>query len=195
MRPDIAIYVPWAVWYASWVIAARWSNATVKYPSAASQLFFYLFEGGGFATLLILAGKPPPYRRDEWQYLPLWNLPDETKWAMIGLATAGFLFCWWARIHLGRLWSGFITRKEGHRVVDTGPYRIVRHPIYTGVLIAALATVAIRGSWIAFGGFTLLLVGFYIKARTEERFLRRELGAEAYDSYAARTAMLVPFLL
>ena len=61
------------------------------------------------------------------------------------LATfAGILFAWWVRIHLGRLWSGAITRKEGHRVVDSGPYGLVRHPIYTGLLAATFTTAAPR---------------------------------------------------
>jgi protein-S-isoprenylcysteine O-methyltransferase Ste14 len=193
MRPDEAIYIPWLVWYLSWVIAARWSNATVKRPSMAGQILVYLFEIGGFFTLLVLAGGAGDGIVAIRLLQPLWTLPDAAKWAMVGVATAGFSFCWWARIHLGRLWSGFITRKEGHRVVDTGPYRIVRHPIYTGVLIAALATVLVRASWISIGGFVLLLIGFSIKGKIEERFLRNELGTAAYDAYARKTAMLIPF--
>lgn len=54
----------------------------------------------------------------------------------IAVMIAGFAFCWWARIHLGRLWSMRVTKKEGHHVVDTGPYGVVRHPIYTGILVA-----------------------------------------------------------
>jgi protein-S-isoprenylcysteine O-methyltransferase Ste14 len=87
-----------------------------------------------------------------------------------------------------------VTRKEGHRVVDSGPYAIVRHPIYTGVITAALATMAVRGTQLAVAGVALLVVGYYLKGRLEERFLRAELGAEAYDAYARKTAMLVPFV-
>ena len=59
---------------------------------------------------------------------------------MAGLTLAGIAFTWWARIHLGRFWSNAITRKEGHRVIDTGPYGLVRHPIYTGLIGGMLAT-------------------------------------------------------
>jgi protein-S-isoprenylcysteine O-methyltransferase Ste14 len=106
----------------------------------------------------------------------------------------GLIFAWWARIHLGRLWSARITRKEGHKVIDTGPYAFVRHPIYTGLIFAALATAAERGSALAVLGAVLFCAGYWMKARLEERFLRQELGADAYDRYATRTAMLVPFL-
>src|SRR5438445_12979167 len=54
---------------------------------------------------------------------------------------------WWARIHLGRLWSSNVTRKKNHHVVDSGPYGIVRHPIYTGVIVASIATAAIQTRW------------------------------------------------
>jgi protein-S-isoprenylcysteine O-methyltransferase Ste14 len=109
------------------------------------------------------------------------------------VATAAFLFAWWARIYLGRLWSGSITRKEGHNVVDTGPYGIVRHPIYTGIIAAAIATAVAIGGLHAILGAVLLIAGYWLKARLEERFLRAELGAETYDSYRRRVPMLVPF--
>ncbi len=71
----------------------------------------------------------------------------------------------------------------------------MRHPIYTGIIVASYATAAAEGTTLtAFLGATLMTLGWYIKARLEERFLRAELGAEAYDAYARRTAMLVPFV-
>ncbi len=95
-------------------------------------------------------------------------------------------------MHLGRLWSGSVTLKPDHRVVDTGPYRLVRHPIYTGLILSALATAAEKGTVLGLAGFASIVLGFWIKAKFEEGFLRQELGREAYDSYAARTPMLVP---
>ena len=115
-------------------------------------------------------------------------------WILFAFVAAGFAFCWWARLHLGALWSGYVTLKEGHHIVDTGPYRIVRHPIYTGALFSALATAILKSSPAAFVGFALLAVGFWMVARIEERFLREQLGAEAYDGYSQRTPMLLPWL-
>ena len=87
-----------------------------------------------------------------------------------------------------------MTRKADHHIVDTGPYALVRHPIYTGLIIATVATAALEARAMAFAGLVLVIIGFWIKARLEERFLRIELGAEVYDGYASRTGMLFPGL-
>jgi protein-S-isoprenylcysteine O-methyltransferase Ste14 len=86
-----------------------------------------------------------------------------------------------------------VTHKAGHHVIDRGPYAIVRHPIYTGLIVAIAATVCIRASAQTVTGAVLMTIGVYIKARLEEQFLRAELGADAYDAYARRVPMLVPF--
>lgn len=125
--------------------------------------------------------------------LRLWHVHQLAAWVCVAFAVVGFAFCWWARVHLGRLWSGTITRKADHRVVDTGPYGIVRHPIYTGILLAVLATLAAKGTALGIVGGALIALGLWMKARLEEQWLRGELGAEAYDSYRRRVPMLVPF--
>jgi protein-S-isoprenylcysteine O-methyltransferase Ste14 len=105
---------------------------------------------------------------------------------------AGLLFTWWARLHLGRLWSGSITRKEGHRVIDTGPYGLVRHPIYTGLIFALFATAIAQAAISGLAGAALIAFGLWVKARIEERFLTAELGADAYGAYRRRVPMLIP---
>jgi protein-S-isoprenylcysteine O-methyltransferase Ste14 len=100
----------------------------------------------------------------------------------------------WARLHLGRFWSSAIVTKHNHRVVDTGPYRLVRHPIYSGVIFCALATAAAKGTALAVLGGLVIAVGLSVRARSEEDFLRAELGAETYDSYARRVPRLMPRL-
>ena len=87
-----------------------------------------------------------------------------------------------------------ISRKEGHKIIETGPYALMRHPIYTGLIIALLATAAAEGRATALVGATLVVFGVWLKARTEERFLVAELGAELYASYCRRVSMLIPFL-
>jgi protein-S-isoprenylcysteine O-methyltransferase Ste14 len=108
---------------------------------------------------------------------------------------AGLAFSWWARIHLGRLWSSTITRKEGHRIVDTGPYGLVRHPIYTGLIAALLVTAAVDATIMALIGAASIILRLSLKARSEERFLMIELGGEAYQAYCRRVPMLIPFIL
>ena len=194
--PEIWIYAPWVVWAVSWTIAGIWANRTVGRPGGLRELPYRIFTISGFALLLFAVvrnGLEAPRNLPPFLFQRYWSLPIEAQWAMVGLAALGFLFCWWARLHLGALWSGVITRKEGHRVVDTGPYGLVRHPIYTGLLFAALATMAEKGTAHAVIGFVLMTVGYYMKGKLEERFLRQELGKDAYDAYAQRVPMLVPF--
>jgi protein-S-isoprenylcysteine O-methyltransferase Ste14 len=199
MQPFVAVYIPWFVWAVTWIAAALWANRTLKRPGVGQEWLYRLVTLTGFILLLMTPAKYAnghltldptltPFSR------PLWHLPAPAGWALVGAVGGGFLFAWWARIHLGRLWSGSITRKQDHRVVDTGPYAIVRHPIYTGIIVAGFATAAVTAMPRALLGAILLLVGYWLKARIEERFLRAELGAQAYDAYAARTAMLVPFV-
>jgi protein-S-isoprenylcysteine O-methyltransferase Ste14 len=109
------------------------------------------------------------------------------------MTISGFAVAWWARITLGRLWSGTVTRKVDHEIISAGPYRLVRHPIYSGLLLSVGATAALRGTMAAVLGAAAIGIGLFVKARVEERFLRSELGIEQYDGYARRVPMLVPF--
>jgi protein-S-isoprenylcysteine O-methyltransferase Ste14 len=125
---------------------------------------------------------------------PAWQVGSYGAYAFVGVMLTGLALTWWARIHLGRLWSSAITRKEEHRLVETGPYEYVRHPIYTGLIIALLATAASEATPVAALGAVLIALGLWLKARTEERFLLTELGPDAYESYRRRVPMLVPFV-
>jgi protein-S-isoprenylcysteine O-methyltransferase Ste14 len=122
----------------------------------------------------------------------LWETPLEVGWCLVGLAVIGFAFCWWARIHLGRMWSSSVARKADHHIVDTGPYALVRHPIYTGIIIAAAATAALEARAIAFAGLVLVIIGFWIKARLEERFLRNETGRRSLRRLCPPNRYAVP---
>jgi len=199
MWPEAAIYLPWDIWVVTWIAAALWANRTLKRPGGWREWPYRILEYGGFVILLgIFSESSDDFRRGLVDANPLaqryWALPAEAGWVTVGLASFGFLFAWWARLYLGRLWSGRITRKEGHHVVNTGPYAIVRHPIYTGIILASVATMAEKGSGYAMLGTAMIVVGYWMKARLEERFLREELGGQAYDDYARKTAMLIPFV-
>ncbi|TIT61906.1 MAG: isoprenylcysteine carboxylmethyltransferase family protein, partial [Mesorhizobium sp.] len=124
--------------------------------------------------------------------LRLWMPTLTEAWVCVALIAVGLAHQEKARLHLGRLWSGTVTAKADHRVIDTGPYGMVRHPIYTGLLVAILATMAAKGTVWGVAGAAFLIVGIVVKARLEESFLRGELGT-AYDDYARRVPMLVPF--
>jgi len=136
-----------------------------------------------------------PGHRGRLAERPTWQLGYYGAFALVGVMLMGLGLTWWARILLGRLWSSAITRKEKHRLVDTGPYAFVRHPIYTGLIIALLATAATEATRVALLGALLVALGLWVKARAEEYFLLSELGLEAYASYRRRVPMLVPFLM
>jgi protein-S-isoprenylcysteine O-methyltransferase Ste14 len=201
LTPVAAIYAIWILFAASWLLAAAlWSSRAQSRPAFGAQLRYSLLNVIG-AILLFNAGPRAVShfgRLRIWTIgvpgtTPLWAVPEWAGWACVALAAAGCAFAWWARIHLGALWSGSITRKADHRIVDTGPYGLVRHPIYTGLIAAAFALAADKASPVAFLGAVLVAAGWWLKARTEEAFLRQELGPDLYDAYRKRVPMLVPF--
>ncbi len=124
----------------------------------------------------------------------IWEVGNNFAYGLIVVTLLGLLLTWLARIHLGRLWSSAITRKERHRLVDTGPYAFVRHPIYTGIITALVATANIEAMLAALVGATLICSGLWLKARAEERDLMVELGPDDYKSYCRRVPVLIPFL-
>jgi protein-S-isoprenylcysteine O-methyltransferase Ste14 len=181
-----ALWIAWLVWCICWYAAGAWSAATVQRPRTRQELPYRILTVCGI--ILLFALYPHPRELE----LPLWRMGPALAWALDAVALVGFAFTWWARLHLGRLWSPNVTRKTNHHVIDTGPYALVRHPIYTGVIAATLATAAQRGTALALLGAALMALGWYVKARLEERFLREQLGRENYDAYARRVPMLVP---
>jgi protein-S-isoprenylcysteine O-methyltransferase Ste14 len=187
VTPQYATLIVWCVWFVSWMLAALWSARVAKRVDWNSQFLYRVVTIAG--AFLLFGVQTHSYRGPG----RLWVLSDDVSWALVGVVTLGFLFAWWARIYLGSLWSGWITKKAGHHIVDTGPYALVRHPIYTGLILSAFATAIQRGTLVALLGAAVMAWGFWIKARLEERFLREELGPEAYDSYRRRVPMLVPF--
>jgi|ERR1700733_1883883 len=188
MTPESTIYALWCAWLVSWILAMLWSNRTEKRDAMGAELFFRVLF---YVSVILLFAFPlsPPYCAQS----QLWHFGSAMNWILVAPTAAGLLFTWWARIHLGRLWSDWVVKKAGHHVVETGPYRLVRHPIYSGLILAAFATAIWEGTSFALLGVAFLTLAFYIKARREERFLRAELGENTYDAYARKTPMLLPF--
>ena len=110
----------------------------------------------------------------------------------VSLILAGWWFRWWSVRTLGRYFKVTVTVQEGHRVVDTGPYRVLRHPSYTGMLVSLLGMGIALDSWASVAvAFLLPLTGILRRIGEEEQVLRRELG-EPYRDYSRRTSRLVP---
>jgi protein-S-isoprenylcysteine O-methyltransferase Ste14 len=110
-----------------------------------------------------------------------------------GLTALGVAISIWARLALGSNWSGVVTLKEDHELIRQGPYRWVRHPIYTGILLSFAGTALIEGRLRGWLGFAMVWATFYFKARREENFLRQEFG-EGFEEHTRKTGMFLPKL-
>ena len=187
IRPNQTLELIWIGWLISWLAASFWSGRTRK-RVATTETWTYraaIIAGGILLT---------PWTAWVLAETPIWEVGYGGAYALAAIMLAGLFLTWWARIHLGRLWSGVITLQEDHRLIDTGPYAFVRHPIYTGLIIALLATAAAEATVPALLGAALMTFGFWLKARSEEQFLMVELGPDAYRSYCRRVPMLIPLM-
>jgi protein-S-isoprenylcysteine O-methyltransferase Ste14 len=181
------LYILWLAWLLYWVISAFGAKTTRRRESSASRLSHVL-------PLLVgvtLIAWPHPHLGHwmSWQFLP----PGPARFASaLVLVAAGLAFTVWARVQLGTNWSGSVTLKEGHELVRSGPYAYVRHPIYTGLLVALLGTAVACGELRALIGLAVVAAAFVRKLRIEERFMR-ESFPEQYARYSAEVPALIPF--
>jgi len=184
MNGALIIVTLWIAFALSWIAAMPWSNPVEKRAGMSKELAYRIvLIVGGIVLFIPAHGYYGPLR--------LWYPTRDLFWTVVALIVLGFAFAWWARVWLGSLWSGHVTKKENHRVVDTGPYRIVRHPIYTGILLAIYATAAIKGTILGVAGAAIITLGLWMKARLEEGWLGQEV--DGYEAYRHRVPMLVPF--
>jgi len=187
VQPIIAIYVLWLVWFLAWLGASVGTVRIGKRLPILREIIFRVLAILG--TLLLFSFTPWPGLDVQYQ---LWRpLAAADGWGLVLLTFLGFAFAAWGRGQLG--WSSDPSHKEELRVVETGPYRLVRQPIYLGVIIAAFASALVFGRPSSLAGAALLTVAFLVKSYMEEGQMRSELGA--YDDYAERVPMMVPFHL
>ena len=180
--------VVWIAFLVYWRIKAANTKTTQRLEPAATRILRVLI----FLIAIILLSTtriPLP-----WLYLQVWPVGVWPFWVGAAVTIAGLLFAVWGREHLGRNWSHSVTIKQGHELITTGPYAVVRHPIYTGILTGflgmAIAISQVRG----FIAFALIFLALWIKLRIEENWMRSQFG-ETYATYAGQTAALVPYLL
>ena len=110
------------------------------------------------------------------------------------MTALGLLFAVWGRIHLGKYWSGIISLKEGHQLIRTGPYRLVRHPLYTGFLGGVLGSTITAHTVEAGLGFFFMVIAYLIKIRREETLLTQQFGEE-YLKFKRAVKKLIPYVL
>jgi len=179
--------VLWCAWAAYWWFTSRDVKATARRESVASR-WMHLGPMILAATILWAPRLGVPA-------LDARFLPRSSSWALVGatLTLAGLAFSVWARRHLGRNWSASVTLKQGHELVTSGPYALVRHPIYTGLLLGFLGSAVALGRWRGLLAVALFYVAALRKYRIEERWMHERFGV-AYDAYRARVKAIVPFL-
>lgn len=185
MAPGAAIMIVWLVWLVTWIMAAGWSARTASHHDLGAESPSRVLTLAAIVMILM----------SYWPVVNgmLWITTPWLGWIMFALTGIGLLFTWAARLHLGPLWSSTSAPTEEHRIVDSGPYAVVRHPVYAGLLLAAIATAVERGRLEAVAGALVLVAAVSLRAKLEERFLRRDLGDAAYASYRSRVPMLIPF--
>ncbi len=166
MSPGLIFGLSWGLWLLSWFAASWWASPAVRRAPPRESLLYNLPILIGVWLLL-------PFTARHLHPARLWHVGWTGAYLLAVLTVPSFLFCWWARIHLGKLWSAEVTRKADHRVVDSGPYAIVRHPIYTGMIAATLLSAAAISTLSAIAGAMLMTGGLWLKARTEEQFLAK----------------------
>jgi protein-S-isoprenylcysteine O-methyltransferase Ste14 len=184
--PIVIAYAAWLVFVLAWNVFDRPARTIAAAGSRRQRLYGLAIALG----LMLMVVAPAQLHAGR-----AWVNPPGLDWTLLLVMAAAIAWCWWARRHLGRFWSSDVTFKEGHRVVDTGPYRLVRHPIYTGFIVIYVAMAVISTAVLAVAAVPLMTLGLWLKARVEEQFLIEELGAATYGSYQARTPMLVPRML
>lgn len=178
-------FVLWTLFAFYWGIAAR-NSAPTKSSESWVSTFFHQFMLGAALLLLIF---PVPG-------LTGWFLPERLHFFVVVGAVVQVVFfglAVWARRHLGRNWSAEVRIATDHQLVRTGPYRLLRHPIYTAMLGMFLGTAIASGQYHALVGLALLVAAYLRKTWLEDRILAQAFGAD-YDAYRRGTWALVPLL-
>jgi protein-S-isoprenylcysteine O-methyltransferase Ste14 len=174
----------WLVWLIYWGLAALSAKATRRRESLVSRLTHMVPLALG---IVLLSMRQPP----AWLALRFLPQTRELFWLGFCLVASGLALSVAARVWLGGNWSGTVTLKQDHELIRTGPYRWVRHPIYTGILLAILGSVVALGELRGAIALALITAAFLHKITIEERFLTQQFG-NAYDRYRGAVPALVP---
>lgn len=184
---DRLLGISWAVFLAYWIISALKTKRTVHREPFAWRFGIMAVESLGFFIFFGKSTSLPLLRRHVF--------PPSDALAIFGVAVTwmGIAIAIWARKHLGEYWSGRITLKEGHKLIRTGPYAYFRHPIYSGIDLAAIGSGLAINQWRCVAGLVVITLGFCVKAWREERLLRSQFGEE-FEAHRRATGFLLPKL-
>ena len=175
----------WGIWAIWWLAMAFFSKSTKRRENVMQRLEHILPAMVGF-LLIFREGFG-----GTWLARPIFEAGPAVLLICVAVTIFGLLFAVWARLTLGANWSGTITIKTNHQLIRRGPYRWIRHPIYTGMLAALLAVAITQGLWSGLVGFALVFFALFRKARREELFLSQEFG-DGFVEHRQHTGMFLP---
>jgi protein-S-isoprenylcysteine O-methyltransferase Ste14 len=177
----------WFTVAAYWIVAAFFVKKTVKREFGTARLVYIIIWA--VACLLLFTSDIP----FSFLYIPI--LPQTIFWQTTGFwfCLCGLLFSVWARIRLGKNWSGNITVKRDHELITTGPYALTRNPMYSGFLLAFLGCAMTSGLLKGYLSLPFVVSGILMKITLEEKFMT-ETFSEQYSSYKKKVKKLIPFL-
>jgi protein-S-isoprenylcysteine O-methyltransferase Ste14 len=180
--PALASFVPWVIFSLYWEMAAKNSAPAIKSESRFSRGIHVVLANAALLLMIV------PIHGLNQRFLP-----DLMILKLAGLAAecAGLALAIWSRRILGRNWSGEITIKADHELVRTGPYGVIRHPIYTALLAMYAGTAIVSGQMHALLGVAIAIIAYLRKTRMEEANLVTAFG-EKYNAYREDTWALVP---
>ncbi|HEX4151974.1 MAG TPA: isoprenylcysteine carboxylmethyltransferase family protein [Steroidobacteraceae bacterium] len=177
----------WLVWGVYWLITAFSAKPTRRREPRWSRWAFV-------AQALLVAALLGPHRWRGWLGVRIVPGGWSRYWIGVAVIVAGLLLCIWARRALGGNWSGAVTVKVGHELVQGGPYRWVRHPIYTGILLMMLGTALAGGEVHGLLAVSIATLALWLRSRVEERWMSEEFG-EQYARYRQRSWALIPYIV
>ncbi len=176
----------WALGVLYWIVAAWSTKRAIERQSMGSRLVLLVVI---FAAAELIARVRMPVGAF---HLTIPRTPL-AGWIGTAICVAGTAFTLWARRTLGANWSGWITFKENHELIQRGPYRIVRHPIYTGILIMAIGTVIAFAAPQPVVGVVLIFIALLVKSRQEEAMMTKHFP-DQYPEYRKRVKGIIPFV-
>lgn len=188
MNADSICGYLWIAWLAIWLIWALRSKQTRQRESFASQISYRVPIVIAICFMVYTKHLAP------WRTANILPHGGWFGWLGVVITVFGFALALWARALLGGNWSGEVTIKVDHELICTGPYRYVRHPIYTGILIALAGSALAYDPWRSVFALPLFWLSFTIKRLKEEEFMRQTFGAQ-YIDYSHTTGAIFPKLL
>jgi protein-S-isoprenylcysteine O-methyltransferase Ste14 len=181
----VLVTFPWIVFVVYWLVSSIRTRATRRKESFVSRYAVLLIEIVGFALIFS--------HRTGIGFLGSRVVPRNLVGPLAGtvLIWMGIGLAIWARYHLAEYWSARVTIKEDHQLIRTGPYARLRHPIYSGLVLAAIGSALVIDRWRCVFGVCLVLIGYCFKAKKEEAMLTQQFG-DAFREHQKHTGFLIP---